>query len=120
MNEKRFFIDTVLFWVIIAYMLVAALGGANIILWLDQREQGRELEEVIAAAAKARKAAGSEQVRSCFRQASSRSSLREIAGDPTVSPTLRSFVHTIYENTPTVRECSVLADRLNVPKPEVR
>lgn len=53
-------------------------------------------------------------VQECFRSANQRASLLEVALDLTLSDTAREFAFTLWENTPTVRDCRELADHLHI------
>ncbi len=84
-------------------LLIVAVGLS---LWLRSADVTRD----------SRRQAES-QVRQCFRNANQRPALGDISKDLSLSLSVRGFIRTIYENTPSVPECVALADRLDVPQP---
>ena len=60
-----------------------------------------------------------EQVRTCFRNANQRSTLRLLVEDTALPLTFRDYMRITIANTPTVLECRGLARQLAVPIPEI-
>lgn len=97
----------------------------GILLWSDQREHTERLDVLVMRSVSEEKTAKIEQVNNCFsRAAQGPALLRVLAAlereldDPRGRREIRSFKAFSALNTPTYRECRLLAARLNVPLPK--
>lgn len=97
----------------------------GIFLWTDQRKQVDRLDALVVARAKEERAAKREQVESCFSRATQGPSLQRVLiaierdiSDPQAREQIRDFARLNDLNTPTVRECRILAGKLNVDIPK--
>ena len=109
--------DTWKFAAGVAFVAIAFLALFSIKLWVD-------LDQVVEQRLEEARAADRETVNRCFSSAAQGPALRRVLAaverettDPVARADLREFRRLNAINTPTIRECRQLAERLNVPVP---
>lgn len=105
---------------------VLGLAALGVLLWTDQRKQTDRLDAIVAQRLIEERAAKQEQVGTCFSRATTGPALRRvlIAIESSITTNLQarqqlSDYRRLSElNTPTLRECRHLAEKLNVDIPK--
>lgn len=106
-------------------LFLAGLTVLGILLWSDQRQQVDRIDRIISERHAEAIAANKDSVRSCFASATQGPaigrvlrSLERQTKDPIARENIRNFRELNDLNTPTLRECRQLAEKLNVPIPK--